>query len=629
MNRYQKFATILAITLGLFHAPLLADNHTKVAAQKPSNQLADHPSPYLALHGSDPVKWQDWSEEVLQRAKRENKLILISSGYFSCHWCHVMQAESYKNETVAEIMNRAFIPVKVDRELEPALDKRLMNFAQNSLGRGGWPLNVFMSPDGLPVFATLYQPQVPFLELLLRLEQVWKQQHTRIRQLAQLENPLKEFKDAQPELDMAYANELFAHSVTDILSRGDEFEGGFGQSNKFPSTPQLTLLVESLSPSHGLGQQVIAQVEEFLTVTLDAMANNGLQDHLAGGFFRYVVDPSWEIPHFEKMLYDNANLAQLYLHAGDVLNNSNYIAIARRTLDFMSRDMASPSGALYASFSAVDDKDIEGGYYLWQNEQLKQILNQQEYRVFSTTWNTTRPNDLEIGNHLRTKLPAKEVSQQLHLDESYIKALLRSAQTKLLKSRKQRILPTDDKLIASWNAQALSAFAQAAQAFNEPRYRQQAKAINTFLINHMWKDTHLNRSLSKGRLIGTAAIDDYAYVAKGFLDWALLNPNPQNFERVETVLEQAWQRFHHKNAWSYADASLLPPQDGEEIMSEETSASPSATIIQTTISLYNLGKLSNIKLYQQALSALNRGESTLRANAFWYASQILAMQHAH
>ncbi len=585
------------------------------------NQLSEHPSPYLALHGSDPVAWQDWGPEVLERAKRENKLILLSSGYFSCHWCHVMQRESYKNEAVATILNSAYIPVKIDRELEPALDKRLMGFAQSTLKRGGWPLNVFMSPDGLPVYAVLYQPQAQFLGLLNRLTGLWQQQSERIRSLALAEKIPVSFPDTPPTLETAMIGELRDLGIEKILQRADELEGGFGQSNKFPSVPQLDFLLESLANAKDK-----AAVTEFLQTTLDAMADQGMRDHLSGGFFRYVVDPSWEIPHFEKMLYDNANLAHLYLKAGEKLNTPKYTAVARDTLDFMISHMSSDNGALVASFSAVDDNDIEGGYYLWQTEQLKAALSSEEYRVFSTRWNTTRPADLEEGNHLRDAKPIQALATELGLAPAEISSLLIAARDKLSLMRQQRVLPTDDKLIAGWNAQALSAFSVAVSTLDEPLYRAQAQKIRNFLVDTLWQDGRLRRSLAKGKLLGSAAIEDYAYVAQGLYDWAQLAGNEDDFSLVEAVLSAAWDKFHQNNAWSYADTSILPPADGEEILSEDASASPSAVIIRTTIALHNSGKLKKPELYKRALSALNRGDTRLRGSPFWYATQIAAMQ---
>ncbi len=616
-----QFIAVWALCLLLLSPQTLAAEH-ETALPAMQNQLADHPSPYLALHGNDPVAWQDWGPEVLARAKRENKLILLSSGYFSCRWCHVMQRESFKNELVADMLNSFFIPVKVDRELEPALDKRLMAYAQATIQRGGWPLNVFVSPDGLPVYAALYLPQADFLGLLTRLTGVWTQQSERIRELALAEKIPVGFEDAKPEVNPQLASELRTLAIQGIMARADSLQGGFGQSNKFPSAPQLSFLLDSLEDSRN------PEVIEFLEVTLDAMAKLGMIDHLSGGFYRYVVDPGWEIPHFEKMLYDNANLARLYLQAGEVLQRPDYTQVARETLDFMMREMASDQGALYASFSAVDEEEVEGGFYLWQNDEIKEVLNAQEFLAFSETWDTQRTEDLEAGNHLREAKDIAEVAASLNLSQDEVQELLTSAKQKLVQARSKRILPVDKKLLAGWNALALSAFSMAAQMLDEPAYRVQAEKIKSFIMQTLWKDDRLIRSLAKQRLVGSAAIEDYAYVSEGLFYWAELNGEDQDYAQAEAVLKQGWERFYSNNAWLYADGSLLPPADGEEMLAEDSSTSPSASLISTTLAMQQAGKLKDRALYLKALSALNRGEDTLRSNPFWYANQIKAMQLA-
>lgn len=626
MNFIIKFQFLVVWALGLLlimpQALAAETTPTDTSKSKISNQLSGHPSPYLALHGSDPVAWQDWGPQVLERAKREDKLILLSSGYFSCLWCHVMQRESFKNPLVADMLNSFFIPVKIDRELETALDKRLMKYAQATIQRGGWPLNVFVSPDGLPVFATLYQPQAQFLDLLTRLTGVWNQQSERIRELALAEKEPVGFADAAPKVDTSLASELRILAVQKIMARADTLQGGFGQSNKFPSAPQLSFLIDSLSSSKD------PQVIEFLETTLDTMADEGMRDHLSGGFYRYVVDPGWEIPHFEKMLYDNANLAALYLKAGVTLESPKYTHVARNTLDFMMQEMASENGALYAAFSAVDDEEVEGGYYLWHSDELKSLLDDQEYSVFAETWDTERSEDLEQGNHLRGAQNIGATATALQMNENEVSTLLTSAELKLLSARGQRILPVDKKLLAGWNGLALSTFSIAAQTLNEPAYAEQANKIKTFITQSLWQDDRLIRSQAMGKRVGSASIEDYAFVAEGLFNWATLNGADEDYPQAEAVLEQGWSRFYNNNAWSYADTSLLPPADGEEMLSEDSSASPSARLIITTLSMQQAGKLKNQALYLKALSALNRGEATLRANPFWYISQISALQLA-
>ncbi len=596
----------------------------QVQATPIANQLADNPSPYLALHGNDPVAWQAWGPEVLARAKEENKPLFISSGYFSCHWCHVMQAESYQHEDVAKLLNDFFIPIKIDRELESALDGRLMNYAQATLKRGGWPLNVFMSPDGLPLYAVLYQPQPQFQGILLKLVEAWSKQSAKIRELALQEKELARFPDAEPKLDAVDVNNFVDNAVNQIMRRADGLQGGFGETNKFPSAPQLQFLLQQQQQFNS------KSIDEFMRLTLDAMALHGMMDQLSGGFFRYSVDPSWEIPHFEKMLYDNANLASLYLNAGTVLQEPSYTAVARRTLDFMMDEMAGPDGALVAAFSAVDNEGVEGGHYLWTQDELSSILTADELQVFNAAWNMDRPNELEAGNHVRSLMSLDEVAKNIDSQADSVRNLLISAQQKVLAARAKRILPVDDKFLAGWNGLALTAFSEAAMKLNDERYKQQAQRIEQFLMNQLWDGETLTRGIAKGQKVGSAAIEDYAYVAQGLLAFAKLSGNTKHYQQATAVFEQGWQRFYKNNAWSAADGSLLPAEDGEEIMTEASSASPAAVLINTGLELANyLGDTASAKtLRLRSLSALNRGYARVQQGGFWYATQLAAMHNA-
>ncbi len=254
-------------------------------AQELTNRLEDHPAPYLALHGNDPVHWQEWGEETVEYARKSNKILFLSIGYFACHWCHVMQQESYQDPQIAKLINDFFVPVKVDRELDPALDRRLMDFTQRILGRGGWPLNVFITPDGYPIYSLLYAPPAQFAITLNRLKALWENDPQKVLNVVRNET-IHTFIDADPVIDRATILPMFDYATQKIIARSDALEGGFGQQQKFPSTPQLHYLLTQyeITPSGDL--------ETFLTLSLDAMANLGVRDQLIGGFFRYSVDPS-------------------------------------------------------------------------------------------------------------------------------------------------------------------------------------------------------------------------------------------------------------------------------------------------------------------------------------------------
>ena len=432
-------------------------------SQPIQNTLKNHSAPYLALHGDDPVAWQTWDQKTKDLANKENKILFLSIGYFSCHWCHVMQQESYQNEEIAKYINDNFIPVKIDRELEPALDRQLMNFTQRIIGRGGWPLNVFLTPTGHPIYSVLYAPSDQFLQLLLKINQVWVDDYEKVQQLISSEE-ITTFPNSEPALDDKAYSEIINNSPASIMARADRRYGGFGNDQKFPSTPQLHYLIQQFKNSND------KELAEFLTLSLDAMATKGLHDHVLGGFFRYTVDREWNIPHFEKMLYDNANLSHLYIEAGSVLNKPEYIGIGKLTLDFMLQFMWHEGNAFVSSFSAVDDENVEGGSYLWMPSEINSILEEDEAALILDVWNLDRKPELPAGNHPRfiKSLEQFAIDNNYALDQ--VKLLYESGLTKLRKARLKRSLPVDNKLLSGWNGLALSSLAKAATNFDEKRY---------------------------------------------------------------------------------------------------------------------------------------------------------------
>ena len=363
------------------------------------NDLAGHPSPYLAQHGRDPVRWQVWGPDVIQQARKEGKLLLVSVGYFACHWCHVMQRESYQDEGVAEVMNSAYLPVKVDRELEPALDAHLIEFAKAVRGNAGWPLNVFITPSGYPLTAFTYMPRDMFADTLRSVDERWKSEPTELERLAR--DAAAQIAAARPPpagepVDAIKAATLIVAFRSQAMAMADLEHGGFGDSAKFPSVPQLVALLELNA------KEPDAEITAFIDDTLDKMATRGLRDRLGGGFFRYTVDTEWRVPHFEKMLYDNAQLARAYLRAADVYDNERWRRIAFDTLDFMQAELWNDKlgrdhGAYMASLSSVDADDVEGGYYLWTEADLERALTPDERDVARIAFGFGGPSALAHG----------------------------------------------------------------------------------------------------------------------------------------------------------------------------------------------------------------------------------------
>ena len=584
------------------------------------NQLKHHPSAYLALHGSDPVAWQQWSPAVMQRARRENKLVYLSIGYFSCHWCHVMQRETYKNPRIARYINRHFIPVKIDRELEPALDSRMIDFAEATLNRAGWPLNVFITPEGYPLYAMLYLKPDDFLNETRKLQILWQKDSKALMRLAR-RGTSKSAGPGRPQLKVALVRQHIQRVVNQAVALEDPLAGGFGDQGKFPSVPQLDFLLRY--------QQHFPnpKVKRILLLTLDEMARNGLQDHLGGGFFRYTVDSGWQTPHFEKMLYDNALLARLYFRAATVLKKPGYAAIAHRTLGFMTREMRLPSGGLMASFSAIDNKDVEGGYYLWSKAQLKRILISQEMQVYRLAARIEDHAPFPQGYLPMQGASSKEIARALAMNTASVERLLYSAKNKLIKARQKRILPKDRKVLAGWNGLALSAYAQAARSHGKgDRYRQTADGIRRYILQKLWTGARLHRSVYRSRPVGSASLEDYAFVARGLYDWAVLTNRKQDFLTTKKVVDKAWQRYYGKAGWRQNDNSLIQAEAGRDVLTDGPLPAPSAELIDVSMKLAK--KLNDKALRTRALAAMNSGHFIIEKNAFWYATHVKAMMNA-
>ncbi len=588
------------------------------------NQLKNHPSPYLAMHGDDPTQWQEWNPQTVARARKENKLILVSSGYFSCHWCHVMQKESYQNPDIARLLNKHFIPVKVDRELDSALDAHLIDFVQRTQGISGWPLNVFVTPEGYPLVGMVYVPPDNFKQILEKLHQEWTARGAELKKVA--EGASQELSTAEttsstvlpPDLAMGMQQSFISHA----FSHADTLQGGFGQDNKFPSVPQLMTLLDI--------QQRIPndQVKQFLELTLNQMASQGLRDQLGGGFYRYVVDPGWQIPHFEKMLYDNALLASLYFKAAEVLNEKSYTDVATETLDFILSELATRTPAFAASLSAVDDKGIEGGFYLWDDKDLQSLLTKQEWKVASRFWAIQGPPDLEDGHHLVQVMSLDELAKELKQPRKKVEALLKSASEKMHAQRSKRVLPKDDKILTAWNGLALTAFVEGARITGDKEYHQAAKALRDFIESQLWdrQAKQLHKAIGKSGSLGPGGLEDYAFVAEGlYVYWKLTN-DTQTRDLLSKILQQAWQRFYGKQGWILAQDMLLKYGSGKTVVSDGPMPSPSSLLVLVS---YRFGKdAAESNFVNQVLRAMNVGHNEMRGDAYWFATQIRAISVA-
>ncbi|MEJ2645446.1 MAG: DUF255 domain-containing protein, partial [Gammaproteobacteria bacterium] len=559
------------------------------------------------MHARDPVHWQRWGPKVFARARAEHKLVFVTSGYYACRWCHVMDRESFSAPAVARLLNRDFIPVAVDRELLPAVDHRLLEFVQRTRGQGGWPLNVFLTPEGYPLVGTTYLPPDQFSAFIAKLQRRWRKDPAGLKALA------RRAARSHP----APTAPVSAHPLEDLVSaaleRADELDGGFGQQNKFPLAPQLQALLtaQARHPS--------AQLGGFLRLTLDRMAHRGLRDQLGGGFFRYTVDPNWQVPHFEKMLYDNAQLAMVYLRAARVLHDPAYGAVGRNTLHFMLRRMRAPDGGFVSSLSALDGKGEDGGYYLWSAAELAKVLPEPELQVARRYWQLSGPPPFDGGYLPEQSQSAAQVARELGISVALVRARVAAARRRLLTARRHRTLPRDPKVIAGWNGLALSALAEAARG-KDPggRYARAARRLAHMLARRLWDGHRLYRMAGPHGPLGQASLQDYAYVARGLWEWGLGGGNEDDRRLALALVRQAWHRFYGSGGWRRSDATLVA--GGRPRAALAAGGLPAAPAVLIDVSIRIADALHLPGLDARARRALARAAPVVAADPFWYAS---------
>lgn len=576
-----------------------------------SNELKNHPSPYLAMHGDDPVQWRDWGEAVVDEARKSGKLLYLSSGYFSCHWCHVMQRESYQNSEIAKLLNKWFVPVKLDRELQPALDAYLISFVEKTEGHAGWPLNVFLTPDGYPVVGMTYVPGEQFQALLNKLHLLWEQEPQRLRDVAlSIHKQMQQLSSVTQTATLPDGEVLLQQAVKSALAVGDDLQGGFGRTNHFPMAPQLRLLLEAqrLFPT--------PQLESFLRLTLKQMAVKGLRDHLAGGFFRYTVDPGWETPHYEKMLYTQAQLVSLYLRAASLLNEPRYEEVASDTLDFVLQQMRGSDGAFIASLSAVDAQGNEGGSYLWREQQLQQLLSEEELKLARQHWLFTFGEQLPGQALPHAGALIEFIAKAEGEPPQQISRKIDKIRSKLMKQRSIREAPRDSKQLAAWNGLMLTAFSEAAAQLKRDDYRKAAAELAEWLTT-LWDGEQLLRSTQEGKAVGTASLADYAYAAQGLQSWAQVSGDSGMLKLSQQMTAVAWQRFFTHNGWRLGEKLLIPGLKGKPLLSDGPMPAPSAVLMA-------LSESSK----QQIQQALKMSAEKISENPFWNAGHLWQLYSA-
>jgi hypothetical protein len=511
-RRWPAWLGVIAIVL----APTL------LAAGPPrhANHLAGEKSPYLLQHAHNPVEWYPWGEEALARAKAENKPIFLSIGYATCHWCHVMERESFENEEIAALLNRWFVCIKVDREERPDLDAIYMAAVQAMTGSGGWPMTVFLTPDRKPFFGGTYFPpetrggQIGLRDLLPKLHELWVSEPERPRQAAeQLTAHLRTASATQPGAALPDRS-VFERYLAEARAAFDSDSAGFGRGPKFPPAMELALWMRiQWRQGHP------TSLPDAVRSTLDAMAAGGLYDHVGGGFHRYTVDRAWRVPHFEKMLYTNALLVRTYLEAFQITGDPAYERVVRETCDYVLRDMTGPAGGFYAAEDA-DSGSGEGRFYLWTPAQLEAALGKDDAALFAAAFDVTASGNFEGGaSILHRVLDDAALAQRFQTDATAVDERLRQARFKLIAARGARERPLrDDKVLTAWNGLMIGALAQADQVLEEPRYRVAAIRSARFILTHLRHDGRLLRRWAAGEAAIPAVLSDYAFLVQGLLD---------------------------------------------------------------------------------------------------------------
>ncbi len=472
---------------------------------KYTNELIHETSPYLLQHAHNPVNWRAWNDETLELAKKENKLMIISIGYAACHWCHVMEHESFEDEEVAELMNTHFIPVKIDREERPDIDDIYMTACNLITGRGGWPLNAIAMPDTRPVFAGTYYPKSEWMKILNQMIDVKEKDVARLEEAADnITQGIASSDVVEIRGEVAYDREILDDVVNDLLSRVDYVHGGNDRTPRFPMPNNFELILKY----HKLNKD--DKSAKAVRQTLDGMANGGIYDQIGGGFARYSVDGVWKVPHFEKMLYDNGQLIGLYADAFKQFQDPYYEKIARQSIEFIEREMSDETGGFYSSLDA-DSEGEEGKFYVWDASDIDSLLGENA-DIYKSYFSVTKGGNWEHSNILHITKEASKIAAKFNIELSELERIIDDGNRTLFAERSKRIRPgLDDKILCSWNALMIDGLLRSYEAFGEKDYYNRAKKCLDFILTSMKKeDGSLFRNFKNGKASISGFLDDYA-----------------------------------------------------------------------------------------------------------------------
>jgi uncharacterized protein YyaL (SSP411 family) len=558
-----------------------------------TNRLINETSPYLLQHAHNPVDWYPWGDDALARARDEDKPILLSVGYSACHWCHVMERESFENPEIARIMNDNFVSIKVDREERPDVDAVYMQAVQTLTGRGGWPMTVFLTPDGRPFHGGTYYPPedrhgMPgFPRVLLAIAQAYRERRGDV--LSTAESLTQRLEPAVPDGSPDDASGLLSTALLDeaaqrLASQFDAENGGFGGAPKFPSAMALDFLLRHhvrTGNRHSL---------EMVDVSLQKMARGGIYDQLGGGFHRYTVDGIWLVPHFEKMLYDNALLSRLYLRAYQVTGNPFYRRIVEETIDYVLREMTDPAGGFYSAQDA-DSEGVEGKFFTWTISELVQELGPDDAPLMAKVFGASSTGNFEHTNVLHRPVDLREVSNETGIEEATLSERVERARRILFDAREARVRPNrDDKVLTAWNGMMLRSIAEAASVLEHDGYARAAVANAEFLVGQMRDGDRVLRTWKDGRAKLDGYLEDYALLVDGLLAVHALTFDPRWLREARAVTSSMIARFWEEAPGVFFDTAA----DGERLIVRPRDILDNATPSGTSVAAGVLTRLSHL-----------------------------------
>ncbi|MDT7830414.1 thioredoxin domain-containing protein [Pricia sp. S334] len=564
-----RIPSLLGAYLVLFFLCLFSCKESKDekpdVSHKYSNALVDETSPYLLQHAHNPVNWRPWSQEALKDAEKENKLVLVSIGYSSCHWCHVMEEETFEDEAVAKIMNDNFINIKVDREERPDVDQVYMTALQLISGNGGWPLNVITLPNGKPLYGGTYHTKEQWTEVLKKISDLYHNDPAKAAEYADMvaagiaeANLIEPAKDTE-----GLTEETVRTSVDKWKPNWDPKEGGDKGVQKFMIPGNLDFLLDYALLT---GDD---SAKDHVRLTLDKMASGGIYDQLEGGFFRYSTDAFWKVPHFEKMLYDNAQLISLYAKAYQIFKDPQYKTVVFETIAFLKREMKNPAGGYYAALNA-DSEGEEGKFYVWRKQELKSILGN-DFDLFASYYSIGSEATWEDGKYILYKTMDDPTFTKAHgLGQNELKAAKQEWHDKLLKIKDKRTRPsTDDKIITSWNALLINGFVDAYEAFGQQKTLDEAMALFEFILNNSYQDGALVHTYKKGGRQKEGFLEDYSFLASASLklysatmDNAYLDFAQELTHEAETLFFDDASGMYRYNQNDLLIAKIIKTDDG-------------------------------------------------------------------